>query len=293
MKSSSRGTGIVLNSQRIAIPGNENVTNYLDDPKLRLALSDMRPRNLHEQGWIHLVVVHTTGGIPGGSDLRPQVIKPGLGPSSGGGERIVASWTHDPARPGGAHIVVDFDGAVYCCADLVCDAAYHAEKANGCSVGIEVVQGHAEAELYQGQLDIAAKLALEICRLMPVPIQWQVPAGVGDSGYHGSPVKRFVDAQMGAGPYLEDVVGVVGHRDLTSKRGEGDPGDALMQSLVAAGCEAFDFAAGEDLAVWKKRQAALGIANPDGVPGPKTVQVLRQDLASPDGIWRLHRPQLA
>ena len=273
------GSGLVIGNQRVPVPGID-VTNFFDDPALRLASYDKRLRSSRERAWVHLVVVHTTGGIPGGSDLRPQVVKPGFGPPSGGGERVVASWTSDPKRPGGAHLVVDFDGRAYCCADLLSDATYHAERANGCSVGVEVVQGHAEAELYQSQLDVAARLVLEICRLMPVPIQWQVPAP-----YAGKPLLRFVDSLAHDSVPLGDVVGIVGHRDLTANRGEGDPGDALMASLVAAGCERLDFGAGQDLSTWKERQAQIGIAGPDGVPGPATVKALAA-AGHPDGIWQ-------
>lgn len=263
------------------VPGMD-VINFLDDPRLRLDSTDVRPRSTRERDWVHLVVMHSTGGIPGGSDMRPQSILPGLGASSGGGDRVVASWTNDKNRPGGAHIVTDFDGQAYCCADLVNDAAYHAQKANGCSVGIEVVQGHGQAEMYQGQIDASARLALWICRLLPTPVQWQIPRS-----YRGGPIGRFASSLAGPGPFLGDVVGIVGHRDLTATRGEGDPGDAIMLSLWQAGCEQFDFSAGEDLATWKTRQSSLGLPSPDGVAGPRTVAALR-GKAHPEGIWQLH-----
>jgi hypothetical protein len=275
------GSGLIIDGQKVVVPG-VDVTNYLDDPRLRLDPSDVRPRSDRERAWVHLVVMHTTGGIPGGKDLRPQEVCPGLGQSSGGGDRVVASWTNDKNRPGGAHLVMDFDGTAYCCADLLRDAAYHAEKANGCSVGIEVVQGHASAELYQGQVNAAAQLALWVCCLLPVPVQWQMPRSYG-----GGPVRRFASSLAARGPFLTDVVGIVGHRDLTASRGEGDPGDAVMRALFAAGCEQFDFGAGEDLSTWKDRQAELGIASPDGIPGSRTVEALR-GASHPEGIWQLH-----
>ena len=275
------GSGLILNGTRIPVPSMD-VVNFLDDPRLRLAPYDVRQRTPKEKSWIHVVVMHTTGGIPGGKDLRPQVIKPGICQSTGGGQRIVASWTNDPNRPGGAHLVVDQDGRAYCCADLVTEAAYHAERANGCSVGIEVIQGHAEPDLYQGQLDAAAALALAVCRLMPVPIQWQIPAA-----YTGGPVPRFASSLAASNSTpLADVVGLVGHRDLTANRGSGDPGDAMMDALAAAGCERFSFAGEEDLYTWKQRQKDLGVWFADGVAGPQTVAALRA-RGDVDGIWRL------
>jgi hypothetical protein len=117
------GSGLIIDGQKVLVPGID-VTNYLDDPRLCLDSSDTRQRSVSERSWIHLVVMHTTGGIPGGKDLRPQVILPGFGPSSGGasesatrgsgGDRVVVSWTNDKDRPGGAHLVVDFDGTAYC-----------------------------------------------------------------------------------------------------------------------------------------------------------------------------------
>jgi hypothetical protein len=277
------GTGLVIGGKSVRIPGID-VVNFRDDPRLRLDSTDMRHRTPKEKEWIHLYVIHTTGGIPGGKDLRPQVILPGLGRSSGGGQRIVASWTHDKVRPGGAHLVTDFDGTHYCCADLLDDAAYHAERANGCSVGHEVVQGHGSAELYQGQVDAAAQLALWVCRLMPTAIQWQVPAP-----YIGLPISRFVDSLYNDSSPLFDVVGIVGHRDLTNRRGEGDPGNAMMEALVRAGCEVLDFATYQDLEVWKTRQHELGVWYADGIPGKQTAVALAR-AGHLDGIWKLVEP---
>jgi len=273
------GTGLIIDGKSVLVPGID-VTNWRDDPRLRLAPGDLRQRSLRERTFVHLVVCHTTGGIPGGKDLRPQVIKPGLGAGTGGGDRVVASWTHDLSRPGGAHLVVDQDGRSYCCADLAAEAAYHAERANGCSVGIEVVQGHAEPDLYQGQLEAAAQLALAVCRIMPTPIQWQIPLP-----YAGKPIARFATSLAAGAIPLSDVVGIVGHRDLTASRGSGDPGDAMMAALEAAGCERLDFATAADLDVWKARQKSLGVWFADGVPGPQTVAALR-GAGYQGGIWR-------
>jgi hypothetical protein len=264
------GTGIILNKKPLAMPGFD-ITNFVDNPKLKLAPGDVRLRTMIERGWVHLIVYHTTGGIPGGTDLRPQVIKPGFGPSSNGGERVVASWTHDTNRPGGAQIIIDFDGKIYCCCDLIMEAAYHAGRANGVSVGIEVVQGR-DAVLYEEQIALAARFGVALCRVMPVPIQCQIP-----KWYHG-PIKRFVDSHM------DDVVGIVGHRDLTSNRGQGDPGDAMMDALGKLGCEKLSFECYEDVIVWKQRQAVLGVAYLDGIPGPHTVELLKR-AGHKDGLW--------
>ena len=272
------GTGIVLAGQAVALPGFD-VTNFLDDRKLKLAPGDVRMRSPHERAFVHLIVMHSTGGIPGGTDQRPQTIMPGFGPSTNGGERFVGSWSSDPSRPGGAHLIVDFDGKIYCCADLVTQAAYHAQLANGCSIGIEVVQGGEYAQMYAEQISVAAKLAVALCAVMPTPIQRQIP-----TAYSGHPIQRFVASQQTGAP-LSDVVGIVGHRDLTANRGFGDPGDAIMDALEAAGCERLDFANYADISTWKNRQEQLGMAAPDGIPGPMTVAALRQS-GYRDGLWQ-------
>jgi hypothetical protein len=272
------GSGLIIGGQRVPVQGID-VTNFFDNPRLKLASGDVRLRASWERDWVHLIVMHTTGGIPGGTDLRPQLIKPGLGQSSNAGARIVSSWTNDPTRPGGAHLIVDYDGLSYCCADLLQEAAYHAQRANGISVGIEVVQYHADAGLFEGQLAAAARLAVAVATLMPIPIQLQIP-----TAYTGNPLKRFLASQMLAKP-LRDVVGIVGHRDLTNTRGAGDPGDALMTALEVAGCERFDFEAGADFVAWRERQSGLGISPADGIPGPRTVEALRK-MGYSDGLWR-------
>jgi hypothetical protein len=272
------GTGLVLDSQAVPMPGFD-IENYIDNPALKLAAGDVRSRNARERRNIHLIVMHSTGGIPGGSDMRPQTILPGFGPSTNAGERIVGSWTHDQSRPGGAHIIVDFDGHIYCCADLVAQAAYHAQAANGPSVGIEVVQGRGQAELYENQIALAASFVVKLCAIMPVAIQRQIP-----KPYKGHPISRFIASQRTDAP-LADVVGIVGHRDLTTNRGEGDPGNAIMAALETAGCESFDFEHGEDLVVWKQRQEMMGLVGVDGIPGAQTVAALKK-AGRADGLWR-------
>lgn len=272
------GTGVILDGKAVLMPGFD-IQNFVDNPKLRLGTGDFRQRKPQEKANIHLIVMHTTGGIPGGFDLRPQTILPGFGPSSNAGERVVGSWTHDTKRPGGAHFIVDFDGRIYCCADLVLTAAYHASAANGPSVGIEVVQGHGRAELYASQIATAARLAVQLCAIMPIPIQRQIP-----KPYKGHPLARFVTGQHTGTP-LSDVVGIVGHRDLTNSRGEGDPGAAIMDALEDAGCERFDFEHYEDIVVWKQRQAILNVLPHDGIPGPKTTAALKA-AGHDNGLWR-------
>lgn len=269
------GTGLIINGKRVPVPGLD-VTNWLDDPAFRLGPGDMRKRTEHER-WVRLVVLHSTLGIPGGTDQRPQVLKPGLGPGGDHAERLVRFWTRE-ARGAGAHLIVDFDGRVFCCADLATEAAYHASHANGVSVGIEITQGHAEAEMYSGQLDAAVLLVDAITALFG--IQRMVPAGP----YPG-PSHRLMNS-------VEDVVGVLGHRDISAKRGAGDPGSRVFYRLGAAGYEPVNYDLGEDRERWRLRQRTLEMSNVDGIAGPQTVKAIREANIIPGlkgprraGLW--------
>lgn len=260
--------GLVLNGQVHEAPG-LTCTNWLDDPRLRLKREDYRTRPADT--WLRAIVLHTTKGIPGGDDLRSQVIKPGLGPSVDAGLRCVNSWSLSPAVAG-AHICIDFDGEIFQFCDLVTEAAQHCPGWNQNSVGIEIYQG-AGAELYDGQLDVTVLLCDWLTKTLG--IQRQIP-----HQYIG-PVRRFIDHPM-------TVVGVIGHRDVAHNRGRGDPGSEIFKKLGAAGYEDFNFNQDLDRAEWRRRQRELGIDPADGIPGKGTVAGLRV-AGYVHGIW-IERP---
>jgi hypothetical protein len=164
--------------------------------------------------------------------------------------------------------VVDYDGAVSCCADLLRTATYHAGAVNNVTIGIEIAQG-SRAELYAGQLEAVVVLCDWLTKRFG--IQRQIP-----DGYHG-PIERL---ETGA----RDFVGVFGHRDCSVTRGAGDPGDEIFRLLAAAGYEAWNLAQRQDISVWKARQHQLGLLTCDGIPGPSTVAALAL-AARPGGLW--------
>lgn len=263
-------TGVIVNGKRELVPGLK-ITNWLDNPCLRLRKGeDFRSRKTK---WVRQVVLHTTKGIPGGNDQRDQVILPGLGPFMDAGVAC-ARWWSKSVESAGAHLVVDFDGQVFCCVDLETEAAHHARHANDTSIGIEIYQGR-HAEMYEGQLEATVRLVDFLTRRFQ--IQRQIP-----HQYIG-PVHRLMDHRE-----IEDVVGVLGHRDLDNRRGRGDPGPRIMNMLGLAGYEPVDFDQRKDLEEWRRRQTRLGIPKPDGVPGPKTVAALLA-MGKPHGLW-ISRP---
>lgn len=254
------GTGLILNGKRIVVPGLD-VTNWLDDSRFRLSKEDVRHRS---SGWIRQVVLHATKGIPGGGDHRPQVIRPGFGPHVGAAERCARSWTGS-STVGGAHLVVDFDGQIIQFADLITEAAQHAGHANQTSIGIEIYQG-GDAEMYEGQLEVVVRL---------------VDACTGLLGIQRFIPHRYLGPSQRLMASMEDVVGVVGHRDITNRRGAGDPGSKIFYMLGAAGYPDVDYDRAEDREIVRRRQRELGIPHPDGIAGPQTVRVLREAKSIP------------
>lgn len=273
-------SGLVIGGREVDVPGLV-VRNWNDDPRLKLRVGQPGGSNdgrRRRADWIRLIVVHTTKGIPGGRDKRAQVIRLGTGPDRGKDLNTARFWSSSP-EPSGAHLVVDADGSIACLADLRDVCAYHATVVNDVSIGIEIFQGD-DAELYEGQLEATATLCDFITTAFS--IQRQIP-----------------DRYRGPLPRLEsggaDVVGVVGHRDVTDNRGPGDPGDAVFDALERHGYERFNLLADDDLRVWRDREgeidrrlmAAFGrrLADPKpGVPGPRVVAALVA-LGYGGGLW--------
>lgn len=265
--------GVVIHGREEAVDGLV-VKNWNDDPRLRIRMpEDGAPRS---STWVRNIILHTTLGIPGGKDHRPQVILPGLGPSTDTELNIAHFWSTNGAA-GGAHLIVDFDGSVSCLADLQTEVTYHATSVNSVSIGIEIAQRQVDAALYEEQLVCVVQLVDWLTKRFR--IQRQIPSRYT----YGSPIGRLVAGGR-------DIIGVAGHRDQTTNRGPGDPGDRIFELLRDAGYEPFDFSAGEDRTRWAERQRALYMTDKeaDGIPGPNTC--LRLEAAGyKNGLW-ISRP---
>jgi hypothetical protein len=256
---------LVIDGKPEDVPGLRTVS-WVDDPRIpRLAGNqDSRRRSTR---WIRGIVLHTTKGIPGGKDRRPQVIRPGFGPAGDRGLHVARYWSTSQLQSG-AHLIVDFDGEIVQVADLQLEAAYHAGPVNDVSIGVEIYQG-SDAELYAEQLAVVVQLCDFLTRRFG--IQRQIP-----DGYDRGQLERL---EAGG----RNVVGVYGHRDVTSNRGTGDPGDEIMRQLSAAGYERADYSMRIDFDRWADRQHDLGI-DADGIPGPATVRALAA-AGRPHGMW--------
>ncbi len=262
--------GVVIRGQVEDVPG-VLVRSWLDRSLLRLNMGeDGRPRYTR---WVRSIVLHTTKGIPGGRDQRPQQILPGRGNDAQGDIRVALSWARS-SRQAGAHLVVDHDGSAACLADLADEVSYHSGEVNEVSIGIEIYQG-SDAELYEGQLESVVALVDYLTRRFHIQRQYQWP-------YHRRPAARIASG-------AQDVVGIFGHRDVTTNRGLGDPGDAIFERLASAGYEAVDFATSQDLETWKLRQQELNRdlnagLRVDGVPGPSTTAAIERSGRG-HGLW--------
>jgi hypothetical protein len=262
--------GAIIDGVDETVPGLK-IDNWLNSAVPRLNKNeDCRERFTR---WVRGIVLHTTKGIPGGSDHRPQKILPGLGPDRKGDYAAARYWASS-AEQAGAHLVVDFDGSIVCLADLLTEASFHAGEVNEVTIGIEIYQGK-EAEMYDGQLDVVVRLVDFLTRRFKIQRQIHSP-------YKKGPVPRIAQG-------ARDVVGIYGHRDVTTNRGSGDPGDAVFEKLAAAGYEAFDYAANQDRSAWWQRQEQLNTdfgagLTVDGVPGQKTVAALITS-GRKHGLW--------
>lgn len=240
------GVVIPVESVDVLPPGSE--------PWCKLDARDYRRRR---STWVRQIIVHTTKGI------AKQHIKPGAGPAAR--EKVVADfWRRDPEHSA-AHIVVGSDGTVACLADVATVAAYHATVSNDWSVGIEVYQ-EADGGIHEAAIRSAVRVTVALCEVLGIPLQMP-------GAYRGKPIQRMLDGGR-------DCVGVFGHRDNTTRRGAGDPGDHIMLELARAGADCFDFDRDEDLIAWQRRQRKLNALGAkltvDGVAGPSTMDALRR-----------------
>ena len=258
---------MIVRGNRIDVAGVTTLTAG-DDPRIKCVVYP-RPT------WCRQLTLHKTIADD------PEKVLAGAGPR-GGALATIVTWAEEKTVDG-AHGVLDYDGTLLQLADLATQATNHATASNHWSAGFEMKELPGGG-VYQATLD--AMVAVTIAAARALGIQLQMPR-LGS--YTGHPIPRM--NEKGTTPGGPDMVGVFGHRDNTERRGHWDPGDVIFQMLAAAGVEQFDFAAGEDLEVWARRQKLLNVQHGaqltcDGVPGPATVAALKA-AGYRDGIWAL------
>jgi hypothetical protein len=245
---------IVLNGQRVETPGLITIS-WEDDPKVPQA-TDGYPRTQ----WIRAIVLHTVKGKSGR-------LLPGTKPSTRA--FTYAQYQANTSRDVSWDYTIDTDGTIVVSNDPLKRACWHAGSVNRYTLGIELVQEE-NGDLYEGQIDATVRfldrLTLELAE-RGHPIQRQVPMTSEGRPVRGI-LKRFSDSEKAKG-----VVGILGHRNQTTNRGPGDPGDFIFEALLKANYKGFDFDAGDDLTFWRDIQTRLGVVA-DGVPGVSTQRAL-------------------
>lgn len=258
-------SGLLIAGRMVPVPGVTVIPPAPIGPSW--ASLDPGDYRMRRTSWVRQVMLHTTKGT------WPQPILPGAGP--GNSARVVADFWRGDSAHSAAQLVVDTDGTIVCLCDLAYVAAYHAEASNDYSVGIEMYQV-AGGGVYQATIDATVWLVETLCDAIGIP--FQLHAGL----YHGDPLRRMEITVGGQRQQLggPDCVGVLGHRNNTSNRGRGDPGDAICAALIAAGAEPLDYATGQDLDVGRARQRHLrGLGEPivaDGLVGPASMAAARR-----------------
>ncbi len=276
--------GLLVAGRSVVVPGVTVIPPAPNGPSwCSLTAGDYR---LRQTSWCRQIILHTTGGH------WPQPIIPGAGPP--GHARQIAEMWSGADRGGGdqvhsaAQLIVDYDGTVACLCDLAHVAAYHAEMSNDWSIGIEM-STRPDGSIYQATIDSTVALVPAIGDAIGIPLQ------IHSASYHNEPLLRMEEMHRVNGrPQRKqfggpDCCGIFGHRDNTSTRGRGDPGDAIYTALIdRAGAEPLDFSTGEDLRVGAARQTWLvahGAKIPiDGLVGPVSLWAAKRQGFK---AWRL------
>jgi hypothetical protein len=260
---------IVLNGQKIETPGLETIS-WLDDPKVPRA-TDVNPRTK----WIRAIVMHTVSGKMGG-------VRPGKAPPSKRAESY-AKYQANTTRDVSWDYTIDVDGTIVVSNDPLVNYTWQASAVNPWTIGIEMVQ-ESNGDLWEGQIATTVRFLDMITRELADrghPIQRQVPMGPAGKPVRGV-IPRIANAEL-----AKSVVGIMGHRNQTSNRGPGDPGDHIFEALLKAGYKGMNLDAQDDITFWKGVQHMLGLTE-DGVPGPGTANGLKAQ-GYPHGLW-VNRP---
>lgn len=247
---------IVLNGEKIATPGLETVS-WLDDPKVPKT-TDVNPRTT----WLRAIVMHTVHGKTG--KLLPGLSKPSTRAES------YAKYQASTSRDVSWDYTIDTDGTIVVSNDPIKFYTWQATSVNPFTLGIELVQED-NGDLYEGQMDVAVRFLDVLTRELADrnhPIQRQVPMTTDGKPVRGV-IKRIEDSSL-----AKNFSGVVGHRNQTSNRGAGDPGDFIFDELLKAGYKGFNLDTNDDVVFWKDIQTRLGVAPADGIPGRDTQKAL-------------------
>lgn len=258
---------VILNQTKFDVPGLKTVS-WRDQEAATIGLKEVTHKSPRST-WVRGIVCHTIHGVLGN-------LLPGLGPKTTVAE-AQARYQVNTDRQVSWDFTCDMNGDWLVQNDPLLHYTWQATSVNGYTCGFEMVQ-HPNGDLYEDQV---AKAVLFVDFLTAkLGIQRQIPWDMKND----CPPKGLIGRIAGPGAG-KDVVGVYCHYHQTSSRGPGDPGPWLQKALKDAGYETYAFDGDDDKVVWTERQRSLGLKNPDGVPGPQTLQALKASGHSKLGLW--------
>ncbi len=212
--------GLVVFGRRVAVPGVEVVT-WLDDPHRAPHVAQGAVRAARPTA----IVVHTSRGRRGGIvDARVSDKADKLARYQARSTTQV-SW----------HITIGAAGEVLQQCDAGSWMAWHASHANRYTVGIEVAQDADTPDLTRAQVRSLVAVVAALCDALAIPKRLPVTR---DGAPLAVPVHAWQPRKQGGDQ--QAFAGVIGHRNITTSRGPGDPGDPLMLALLAAGFAGVD-----------------------------------------------------
>lgn len=212
--------GLIVNGARVPVPG-VSVVTWLDDPARCPVVTKGSRR---EASTVTAIVAHTSRGkrgvIEGASRVSGKAAK-------------LARYQVRTARKASWHITIGAAGDVYQQADAATFSTWHATHANPWSVGIELAQDADTPNLTHAQVNAFVAVVKALCAALSIPTCVPIIASGGVGEICGKPVRAWQSRKQGG--EARAVVGVIGHRNLTTSRGVGDPGDGVFVALLTAG----------------------------------------------------------
>lgn len=213
-------SSIVYDGSLVELDGFE-ILNYAQHPTDVPIVRDGKRRAVPPTA----ITLHTVHGKLG--PLRP-------GKKASAKAEAYAKYQARTPREVSWHFTLDTDGTVVQSADPVRWLAWHAGHVNGWTVGIELVQDD-DGALYDFQLEVCARFLGVLCDRLGIPRRFLADA-------HGAPLRGPVKSlqPVSEGGLAKQWPGVFGHRNVTTNRGPGDPGDHVFEALRRAGFQAVE-----------------------------------------------------
>lgn len=155
---------------------------------------------------------------------RQVIVAPGKG-SEVRSFAVARMFANPKGRKASCHLIITAAGRVLCLADLKQHKTFHAGLCNDWSIGIEI-QKDKDFKMYEACLDTAVEVCEDLHNIFSIPKI--IPA---DN-------KNSLVVEEGFMPMITKVKpykGFFGHRNCSTNRGPGDPGNTIFERLLLKG----------------------------------------------------------